>query len=205
MYIGLYKFEVRPGKEQEFVQTWQKLSEEMREKFNSFGSSLHVTNDYQFTATTFWRSREQWEKFWLLKEQVMESLTQLNTCLETSSETEGMQLIYTNVKYKDGDSVKIKDREFAKIVSARDLMIRGILKKTEDEIPNDDNEFLTSTGVAETAQNRDEMNIQSNSVSEDMIQPLSEDVDAESASAVWGDVDIEDINLETIIETKKYK
>ncbi len=54
MLAILYKFNVKPDQEQEFIKAWKELTEFIYEHRNSLGSRLHEVNESTFIAYAQW-------------------------------------------------------------------------------------------------------------------------------------------------------
>lgn len=61
MFIAIYQFEVFPGKEEPFKESWRALTELILKYEDSLGSRLHQENNQIYIAYAQWDSREQWE------------------------------------------------------------------------------------------------------------------------------------------------
>lgn len=62
MFIVLYRWRVREGFEQEFIEAWTERTVYFRGRYDSLGSRLHRGNDGLFYSYAQWRSAEQREK-----------------------------------------------------------------------------------------------------------------------------------------------
>jgi heme-degrading monooxygenase HmoA len=56
MFIVLYRWRIKPGKEEQFIEAWSEITALYREKFGSMGSRLHRGDDRLFYAYAQWRS-----------------------------------------------------------------------------------------------------------------------------------------------------
>ncbi|MEZ4938208.1 MAG: antibiotic biosynthesis monooxygenase [Crocinitomicaceae bacterium] len=54
MYIAIYKFEVIPGKEKQFISSWKALTQLIFEFEGSLGSRLHHEKDQTYIAYAQW-------------------------------------------------------------------------------------------------------------------------------------------------------
>jgi hypothetical protein len=59
MFIALYRWKIKPGKEQQFIEAWSEVTAYYREKWDSLGSRLHRGDDGIFYAYAQWKSVEQ--------------------------------------------------------------------------------------------------------------------------------------------------
>ena len=61
MFVVIYQFDVRDGKEDDFKTAWKALTELILKFENSLGSRLHHENGQRYIAYAQWHSKEQWE------------------------------------------------------------------------------------------------------------------------------------------------
>ena len=61
MFIAIYSFQVKPEKESEFIETWEKLTELIYKHEGSLGSRLHKASETEYIAYAQWPSNELWE------------------------------------------------------------------------------------------------------------------------------------------------
>ncbi len=61
MFIVLYRWRIKAGKEQQFIRAWAEITAFYRENFDSLGSRLHRGDDGVFYAYAQWKSVEQRE------------------------------------------------------------------------------------------------------------------------------------------------
>lgn len=61
MFVVIYQWRIRQGREQQFIDAWSELTKIIQEKSGSLGSRLHRTNDGRFLAYAQWPSREAYE------------------------------------------------------------------------------------------------------------------------------------------------
>ncbi|MBX7173778.1 MAG: antibiotic biosynthesis monooxygenase [Pyrinomonadaceae bacterium] len=62
MFIALYRWRVKSGKEEQFITAWSKITAYYRENWDSLGSRLHRGNDGLFYGYAQWKSAEDREK-----------------------------------------------------------------------------------------------------------------------------------------------
>ncbi len=60
MFTVIYTFKVHPGKSNEFIESWKKLTELIYEFEGSLGSRLHKVDAESFIACAQWPSKEVW-------------------------------------------------------------------------------------------------------------------------------------------------
>lgn len=58
MFVILYRWRIKPGKETQFIEAWSKITAYYRENFDSLGSRLHRGDDGIFYAYAQWKSAE---------------------------------------------------------------------------------------------------------------------------------------------------
>ncbi|MDT7689336.1 MAG: hypothetical protein QOJ70_1891 [Acidobacteriota bacterium] len=61
MFVVIYKWRVKEGKEQEFVDGWHRLTESIYRRLGSLGSRLHKATDGSWIAYAQWPDRRTWE------------------------------------------------------------------------------------------------------------------------------------------------
>lgn len=62
MFVVLYRWRVKLGFEQQFVENWSAISSRLREKYDSLGSRLHRGSDGIWYSYAQWKSAEQREQ-----------------------------------------------------------------------------------------------------------------------------------------------
>ena len=62
MFCVLYQWKVKPGKEEQFRQSWREVTEAIYRQHGSLGSRLHENDDGTWVAYAQWPTRELWEK-----------------------------------------------------------------------------------------------------------------------------------------------
>jgi heme-degrading monooxygenase HmoA len=58
----IYQWKLRPGKEREFMQAWERLTQEIREIGGGRGSRLHRSADGTWVAYAQWPSERAWKE-----------------------------------------------------------------------------------------------------------------------------------------------
>ncbi len=61
MFIALYRWEVKTGREESFREGWRRLTEEIYTRRGSYGSRLHRTEDGAWVGYAQWPDRRAWE------------------------------------------------------------------------------------------------------------------------------------------------
>ena len=56
MFIVLYRWRIKPEKEEQFIEGWSEVTDYFRENWDSLGSRLHRGNDGLFYAYAQWKS-----------------------------------------------------------------------------------------------------------------------------------------------------
>ena len=62
MFIALYRWKLKEGKEDRFREGWHRLTEEIYKERGSRGSRLHRAEDGTWVAYAQWPDRGSWEK-----------------------------------------------------------------------------------------------------------------------------------------------
>ena len=61
MFIALYRWEVKEGREERFREGWRRLTEELYGRRGGLGSRLHRAEDGSWVAYAQWPDRRAWE------------------------------------------------------------------------------------------------------------------------------------------------
>ncbi|HEY9732849.1 MAG TPA: antibiotic biosynthesis monooxygenase [Drouetiella sp.] len=61
MFAVIYHFRVHEGCEQQFQESWCRLTEQIRDSHGGLGSRLHQASDGRWIAYAQWPSREAWK------------------------------------------------------------------------------------------------------------------------------------------------
>ena len=61
MFIVLYRWRIKPDKEQQFIEAWAEVTGYFLANFDSLGSRLHRGSDGLFYAYAQWKSKEERE------------------------------------------------------------------------------------------------------------------------------------------------
>jgi quinol monooxygenase YgiN len=61
LFCVIYEWKVRPGKEDQFRETWRNITEAIFHQHGSLGSRLHHADDGRWIAYAQWPDREHWE------------------------------------------------------------------------------------------------------------------------------------------------
>ncbi|MFZ4713847.1 MAG: antibiotic biosynthesis monooxygenase [Bacteriovoracaceae bacterium] len=73
MIIYLYRWKLIPEKEDQFIEAWSYVTEQLREKCGSLGSRLHRGDDGLWYGYAQWPSAEQREKADLKHAEILEA------------------------------------------------------------------------------------------------------------------------------------
>lgn len=61
MFIALYRWKLKSGKEDQFREAWSQVTIAIREKSGSLGSRLHRSEDGTWVAYAQWPNKEAWQ------------------------------------------------------------------------------------------------------------------------------------------------
>jgi len=61
-FCVIYRWEVSPGKEEQFQIAWNELTHEYKEQHGGLGSRLHKASDGTWLAYAQWPSRDAWSQ-----------------------------------------------------------------------------------------------------------------------------------------------
>jgi len=64
MFVAVYRWHVKPGREAEFRAAWIAVTHATYGKYGSLGSRLHRNEDGSWVAYAQWPSRAAWERAW---------------------------------------------------------------------------------------------------------------------------------------------
>ncbi len=70
MFVMLYRWKLRLGKEEQFVEAWSEITDYFRREFDSLGSRLHRGDDGLYYAFAQWKSAEDREKAFAESEEI---------------------------------------------------------------------------------------------------------------------------------------
>lgn len=59
-FIIIYQWELRPGKEDAFIESWESLMTLYRQLYGAAGARLHRSDDGYWLAYTHWPTRDQY-------------------------------------------------------------------------------------------------------------------------------------------------
>lgn len=62
MFIALYRWKLKAGKEQQFRAAWSQVTLAIRENCGSLGSRLHQAEDGTWAAYAQWPTKAMWQK-----------------------------------------------------------------------------------------------------------------------------------------------
>ena len=118
---------------------------QLESKHKSIGTSLQFSDQGEFIAISYWRSSEDWSKFLLLKDQTIESLTEMRACLDLETRLDTMQLLSTDLSFGRGAGAEIREQEFVKLTEVR----KQSIEKTEVIEPHNPQAGLESVDFRE--------------------------------------------------------
>ena len=61
MFTVIYNFDVRPGREQEFLDAWAFITRDFIRNRGSLGSRMHKDKHGRYVAIALWPDRASWE------------------------------------------------------------------------------------------------------------------------------------------------
>jgi quinol monooxygenase YgiN len=62
MFVAVYWWRVKPGKEAQFRAAWRRGTELIRKRYGSLGSRLHQDRDGRFVGYAEWPDEATWQK-----------------------------------------------------------------------------------------------------------------------------------------------
>jgi hypothetical protein len=82
VFIALYRWKIKTGCEAVFHEGWRRLTLEIREKRNGWGSRLHKAEDGSFIAYAQWKDRETREAAFKIPASDTEAAEMMNSSIE---------------------------------------------------------------------------------------------------------------------------
>ena len=76
-FCVIYRWEVRPGMEEQFQFAWKQLTHEFKEQHGGLGSRLHKASDGTWLAYAQWPSRDTWSQAEIASERGLLAMKQL--------------------------------------------------------------------------------------------------------------------------------
>lgn len=67
MFVVVYWWRVKPGKEEQFRDAWRRGTREIARIYGGLGSRLHREADGRFVAIAEWPDRETWQRAYAAK------------------------------------------------------------------------------------------------------------------------------------------
>lgn len=64
MFVVVYHWRLREGKEEHFREGWRRVTEAVLRNCNSLGSRLHRNHDGTYVAYALWPDQKHWEDAW---------------------------------------------------------------------------------------------------------------------------------------------
>ncbi len=84
MYIAIYRWRIKEGKDEVFQAAWLTLTKAIYQKRGSLGSRLHKTEDSTWLAYAQWPDKETYEKASTLGSADLEAGALMKECIEES-------------------------------------------------------------------------------------------------------------------------
>ncbi len=93
MFIALYQFKVKPGRESAFQEAWHAGTAGIYKARGSLGSRLHKTEEGAYLAYAQWPSAEHYDRKDELPEEVRSALALMRDCCESVTLLERMTVV----------------------------------------------------------------------------------------------------------------
>lgn len=101
MFVAIYHWRVKPGREAAFRAAWIAVTEATYRTYGSLGSRLHRDTDGAWVAYAQWPSRDAWEAAWKRGEPADPAATAaMRDCVEADS---------AGVQYEPTMSLEVAD------------------------------------------------------------------------------------------------
>lgn len=62
MFVAVYWWRVKPGKEEQFRAAWRRGTEHITRRYGSYGSRLHQDRDGRFVGMAEWPDEATWQR-----------------------------------------------------------------------------------------------------------------------------------------------
>ncbi len=62
MFVVIYRWKLRTGREERFVEAWSAMTRSIRDQCGSFGSRLHASSDGTWVAYAQWPDEKTWRE-----------------------------------------------------------------------------------------------------------------------------------------------
>lgn len=82
MFIALYRWKIKPGREAVFQEGWRRITLEIREKRGGWGSRLHKAEDGTFIAYAQWKNQETREAAFKIPALDTDAAEMMNSSIE---------------------------------------------------------------------------------------------------------------------------
>ena len=89
MFVVIYRWRLKPGREDDFVAAWSRTTEVIREKCGSGGSALAGKADGTWAAIARWPDREAWKNCHATDD----ALITMRECIEQSFPYEELDVV----------------------------------------------------------------------------------------------------------------
>lgn len=86
MFVVIYRWKIKPGREVEFRSAWSKATRAIAFRYGALGSRLHQADDGSWLAYAQWPSRARWEAMRGGPPADREAATMMRDCIEESDE-----------------------------------------------------------------------------------------------------------------------
>jgi heme-degrading monooxygenase HmoA len=63
MFAVIYRWQLRPGRDEQFVEGWHRCSTQIKKRFGSYGSRLHRTDEGLYVSYGRWPSEQAREPY----------------------------------------------------------------------------------------------------------------------------------------------
>lgn len=87
MYVAIYRWKLKPGQEQTFIDHWDAGTGMFVNEQGAWGSRLHLADDGTYFAYAQWPSRELYHAKRTLSPEHQQNLEKMRACVEESQTT----------------------------------------------------------------------------------------------------------------------
>ena len=80
MFCVIYKFKVIAGKEDQFIESWGKVTNAFKKHCDALGSRSHKSENGEYIAYAQWPSKESWDKAELPHDIINSDYAKMKSC-----------------------------------------------------------------------------------------------------------------------------
>ena len=86
MFVVIYRWQLKPGMEEEFRSAWRKMTRAISFRYGTLGSRLHQADDGSWLGYAQWPNRARWETMRAKPPADAEAAALMRDCIDGSVE-----------------------------------------------------------------------------------------------------------------------